>query len=539
MCDGNRKVRYLFEDLGLDTERRELRRRADLVPLEPQVFDLLVFLIQNRQRVVSKDDLLAAVWEGRIVSESALTTRINALRHAIGDSGGQQRLIKTLLRKGIRFVGEVREEKGRATEGAMKPPQLTEQTAHQSPKTVSLLPLPDKPSIAVLPFINISGDPEQEYFVDGIVEDITTALSHFRWLFVIARSSSFTFKGRAIDVKQVGRELGVRYVLEGSVRKVANRLRISAQLIDALTGMHLWADRFDGALEDIFDLQDRVTASVVGAIAPKLEQVEIERAKRKPTENLDAYDYYLRGMASLHLWTKDSNDEALQLFYRAFELDPGFASAYGMAAWCFVARNGNGWMGDRAQAIAQVRQLAWKALDLGADDASALSAGGYALVFVVHDVASGAAYVDQALTLNPNLASALVSRGWTKAFLGEPHAAIKDVTSAMRLSPLDPLRARAHGAIAFAHFIAGRYDEASLWAEKASREGPNYLPGIRDLAAANALAGRHLEAQKAMARLRALDPALRISAIKDWIPIRRPDDLARLIDGLRKAGLPE
>ena len=264
--------------------------------------------------------------------------------------------------------------------------------------------LPDKPSIAVLPFQNMSGDPEQEYFADGIVEEIITALSRMRWLFVIARNSSFTYKGRAVDVKQVGRELGVRYVLEGSVRKAANRVRITGQLIDASTGAHLWADRFDGALEDIFDLQDQVTASVVGAIAPKLEQAEIERAKRKPTESLDAYDYYLRGMASFHQGTREANDEALPLFYRAIELDPDFASAYGMAAWCYAQRKMNGWVTDRAQEIAETARLARRAAELGKDDAVALCAGGFALAYVVGDLDDGGAMIDRALVLNPNLA---------------------------------------------------------------------------------------------------------------------------------------
>ena len=396
-----------------------------------------------------------------------------------------------------------------------------------------------RPSIAVLPFVNMSGDPEQEYFADGIVEEIITALSHMRWLAVIARNSSFTYKGRNVDVKQVGRELGVRYVLEGSVRKSGNRLRITGQLIDASTGTHLWADRFDGEIKDIFDLQDQVTTRVVGAIAPKLEQVEIERAKRKPTESLDAYDHYLRGMANLHQWTKESSDEALRLFYRAIELDAGFASAYGMAAWCFVLRKGNGWMGDRAQEIAEAARLARQAVDLGADDATALSGAGYALVFVAHDLDNGPAILDRALELNPNLAGALISSGWTKAFLGEPDIAIKRVTDAMRLSPLDPMSFRTLGAVAFAHFIAGRYDEASLWAEKALQERANYLPAIRDLAAANALAGRDSEARAAIESLRKIAPAMRVSTVKEWLPFRRPDDLARLEDGLRKAGLPE
>src|SRR5258708_30221288 len=253
------------------------------------------------------------------------------------------------------------------------------------------LPLPDKPSIAVLPFTNMSGDPEQEYFADGIVEDIITALSRVKWFFVIARNSSFTYKGHAVDVKQVGRELGGRYVLEGSVRKSANHVRITAQLVDAATGSHLWADHFDGALEDIFDLQDRVTASVVGAIAPKLEQAESERAQREPTASLDAYDYYLRGMASFHKATMEANDAALRLFYRAIELDPDFASAHGMAAWCYSWRKMNGWETDRVQANAETARLARRASALGTDDAVALCAGGFALGSITAHLGDGRA----------------------------------------------------------------------------------------------------------------------------------------------------
>src|SRR5215469_1488277 len=275
---------YVFENYSLDPERRELRRGAEVVAVEPQVFDLLHYLITARERVVTKDDVFAAVWNGRIVSESALTSRLTAVRQAVGDSGEEQRLIRTFPRRGLRFVGKVREEPG--SDAARYGRDLA--TADHQPT----LKLPDKPSIAVLPFQNISGDPEQEYFTDGMVEEIITALSRMRWLFVIARNSSFAYKGRAIDVKQIGRELGVRYVLEGGVRKAANRLRITSQLIDVSMGVHIWVDRFDGGIEDVFDLQDQVASSVVGAIAPKLEQAEIERAKRKTTESLDAYDYY-------------------------------------------------------------------------------------------------------------------------------------------------------------------------------------------------------------------------------------------------------
>ena len=317
-------MRYLFEEYAFDTDRRELHRGADVVSVAPQVFDLLDFLICNRERVVSKDELINAIWNGRSVSDAALTTRLNVARSAIGDSGEEQRLIKTLPRKGFRFVGVVREAQRPASAAVTRqrgePPKL-------------ILTLPDKPSIAVLPFANLSSDPEQEYFADGIVEDIITALSHFKALFVIARHSSFTYKGRAVDVKQIGRELGVRYVLEGSVRKSANRMRITGQLVDTATGAHLWADRFDGGLSDVFDLQDQVTESVVGAIAPAVEKAEIERAKRKSTESLDAYAIYLRGLARLYQFAnRQANEEALCLFKSAIELDPDFASAYARAA---------------------------------------------------------------------------------------------------------------------------------------------------------------------------------------------------------------
>jgi len=397
----------------------------------------------------------------------------------------------------------------------------------------------DRPSLAVLPFVNMSGDAEQEYFADGITEDIITALSKLRWFFVIARNSSFIYKGKAVDVKRVARDLGVRYVLEGSVRKSGSRVRVTAQLIDASTGNHLWAERYDSELSDIFDLQDQLTTRVVGAIAPKLEQIEIERATRKPTENLDAYDHFLRGTASLHQWTRESSDEALRLFHKAIELDAGFASAYGMAAWSFVPRKSSGWMVDRAQEIGKAARLARRAVELGADDATALSGAGYALVFVAHDLEDGPAILDRALALGPNLAGALISSGWTKAFLGEPDLAIKHINDAMRLSPLDPMSFRTKAATAFAHLVAGRYDESSLWAEKALHEKADYLPAIRDLAASKALSGRDSEAQAAMARLRELAPAMRLSAVKEWQPFRRPADLARLEDGLRKAGLPD
>jgi TolB-like protein len=521
-------VQFLFEDLVLDIDRRELRRDAQQIPVGPQVFDLLVYLVQNRERVVTKDDLLDAVWSGRFVSESNLTTRINAARKAIGDTGEEQRLIRTVPRKGFRFVGVVTCEA-----------ENVKDVRGSTATTPKPLPLPDKPSIAVLPFDNISGDPEQDYFADGMVEEIITALSRFRQLFVIARNSTFMYKGQAVDAKQVGRELGVRYVLEGSVRRSDNRVRIAAQLIDATTATHLWADRFDRAIENIFDLQDRLTASVVGAVAPQLQQAEIDRAKRKPTESLDAYDLFFRGMANLYQWTLEGTNEALRLFHRAVELDPDFASAYSMAAYCHVRRKVNGWMTDQPHETAEAGRLARRAVDSGQDDAVALAFGGITLAGVVGDLEGGAALIDRALVLNPNLAAAWHYSGWTRIWLGEPDIAIEHLAIAMRLSPSDPFIHHWQGSTALAHLCAGRYDEACMWGEKSLQGGPNYTPGYRIAAASNALVGRIEKAQKIAARFHQLVPGFRVSSMRDRLPFRRPEDLARYEDGLRKAGLPE
>jgi TolB-like protein len=524
-------LRYLFEEYALDTDRRELHRGPDVVSVAPQVFDLLDYLIRNRERVVSKDDLIRAVWDGRIVSDAALTTRLNIARSSIGDSGEEQRLIKTLPRKGFRFVGPVREAQGPAgaavTDNAVEPskPALT---------------LPDKPSIAVLPFHNLSGDPEQEYFADGMVDDIVTALSRFKALFVIARNSSFTYKGRAVDVKQIGRELGVRYVLEGSVRKSANRVRITGQLVDTATGAHLWADRFEGGLGDIFDLQDQVTESVVGAIAPAVEKAEIERAKRKPTESLDAYALYLRGLAKLYQFgNRQANEEALRLFNSAIELDPDFASAYARATYCYVYAKTNGWFSGAANEIAEVTRLAQRAVELGKDDAVTLAASGWALTYVVRDLEVGAGLIDRALGLNSNLAEAWFYGGWMKNYLGEPKLAIERFARAMRLSPLDPWVTRMRSGTAAAHFFLGRYDEAASWAAMALQDRPDFQTALRIQAASIAMAGRPEQAHKAVARLRQLNPALRVSNLKDLVGPWRANDLARYEEGLRRAGLPE
>jgi tetratricopeptide (TPR) repeat protein len=349
---------------------------------------------------------------------------------------------------------------------------------------------------------------------------------------------SFTYKGRAVDVKQVGRELGVRYVLEGSVRKAGSKVRITGQLVDAATGVHLWADRFDGALEDIFDLQEQVTAKVVGAIAPRVEQAEIERARRKPTENLDAYDYYLRGTASHHLWTREGTEEAVSAFKRAIELDPNFASAYGMAAWCYPQRAGSGWVTDREHEMAEAERLARRAAELGRDDAVALCTAGFALL-PLGDIEDAAALIERALALNANLAWAWLFSGWVKVSLGQPEVAIEHIARAMRLSPHDPQIFNMHAATACAHFVAGRYAEAWSRANMAVRERSNYLLATCVAAASGALTGRPSETERAMARVRQLDSGLRLSNLKHLFPFHRSEDFAKFDEAMRKAGLPE
>ena len=504
-----------FGRFRFDFAQRELSLGGDPVRLGGRALDILAVLASAKGNVVTKDELLTRVWPGVVVEENNLQVQISALRRALDEKDSGECHLVTVPGRGYRLVG------------------LTDGRNGQT--------MPDKPSIAVLPFQNMSDDPKQEYFADGIVEDITTALCRIRWLFVIARNSSFTYKGRAVDVKQVARELGVRYVLEGGVRKAAQRVRITAQLIDASTGAHLWADRFDGRLRDIFDLQDQVTSSVVAAIAPKLEQAEIERAKRKPTDSLDSYDYFLRGVASAHRVTREATSEALQLFAKAVALDPDFASPYGAASFCYVVRKINGWTTDHSHDVAEAVRLARRAAELGTDDAVALAFGGLALGYVAGDLDRAAAMVDRALALNPNLAFAWYASGTLRAFRGsEPDLAIEHLARAMRLSPLDPFKFSMMGVTAFAHFFAGRYDEAAAWADKAFRERPNILATLRVSAVSNALAGRLEEARSAVARALELDPEMRISNLKDRLgAFGRPEDYVKYADALRQAGLPE
>jgi TolB-like protein/class 3 adenylate cyclase len=422
-----------------------------------------------------------------------------------------------------------------------RPSSPTLEPSHEQrhPSSVEQLALPDKPSIAVLPFQNFSVDPEQEYFADGIVEDIITALSRFKFLFVIARNSSFAYKGRSPDIRQVGRELGVRYVLEGSVRKAASKVRITSQLIDSGSGAHIWADRLDGALENIFELQDQVAIKVVGAIAPKLNQAEIQRVKRKSIQSLDAYDCFLRGLAHSYVVTRGAQDEAARLLYRAIEIDPDFSTPYGLATALYTIRKAQGWVVDSASEESEVRRLASHVTAVGSDDALALSWTGFALVYVCQEFDTGAALIDQALSINQNLAQGWANRAVVSTILGQHDIAIEQVSHAFRLSPIDPEVYRLEVTMAFAHFCLGRYVEASTWAMKALARQSSFVPAMRVATAAHALAGNVAEARRILGQMCRLDPTLTQSSYRSKTFFRRTEDVERFVEGFRLAGMAE
>ncbi|HEX2134940.1 MAG TPA: adenylate/guanylate cyclase domain-containing protein [Microvirga sp.] len=414
--------------------------------------------------------------------------------------------------------------------------------AHPRPSaglTAKALPLPDKPSIAVLPFTNMSGDPEQEYFADGVVEDIITALSHFPRLFVIARNSSFTYKGRAVDVRQVGQELGVRYVLEGSVRRSGERLRLTGQLIDCRDGTHLWAERFDGSVADVFELQDDMTARVVGAIAPRLQAAEIERSKRNRPDSLDAYDIYLRALAAVREMTLEASHEALALVDRALKIDPDYAVAAGLGAWACTLRVAQNWPVDREAEKTLAVRLGRLAVLKGQNDAEALASGGYALAFLGGELQEGLRAIERAITLNPNSATALAHAGWVRNYSGQPRQAIEALRRSIRLSPRDPMLYRPQAALSFAHLMLEEFDEAIAWGRRAVEENPNYTVTYRPLACALAHTGRLEEARGVVRRLSALVPDLSLRRLVENEVFRHSGRLDFILDGLRTAGIPE
>ena len=501
----------------LDAAAKLLLQDNTPVALGERGVAVLLALVRRAGQLVTKGQLMTEAWNSLAVEESNLTVQISSLRRALGTVPGGGEWIETMPRRGYRFRGPVSE-----VGLPPRPPELPS----------------DKPSLAVLPFQNLGGDPDQDYFADGVVEDIITALSRIDWLFVIARNSSFVFKGSAVDIRRVGEELGVRYVLEGSVRRAANRVRINAQLIDASNGAHIWADRLDGELDDVFDLQDRVTERVAGALEPRIRYAEVERSRRKPTENMRAYDYFLRALAEFHKATKEPNREAVRMLERAIELDPDYTAAYGLAAYCYAYRKGNGWMADRVSESAEGLRLARLAIAGGQDDATALYMGSMASSYLGGDLRTAATVMDRALLLNPNLAGAWHLSGWIRMYLEDGDTAIEHFHRGLRLNPLDPTIHILSCGMAVAWFVKGDLEQVLLWADKSLREGPVFLAALRFKIVALALMGRVEEAAALVPALMDLEPSLRCSGVGALVPWG-PVLLARYAAGLRAAGIPE
>lgn len=507
---------FLFDNYVLDSGRRELRNLDGLVEVEPQVFDLLEYLVRNRDRVVTRDDLIKNIWHGRIVSESTLDTRISSARYAVGDRGREQRLIRTLARKGIRFVGSV-----------------TEKQVFQSAASPTFL---DKPSIAVLPFQNIGGDAEQEYFADGIVEDIITALSRFKSLFVIARNSTFIYKGKAIHAKRVGEDLGVRYVLEGSVRKASNRLRITGQLIDTGTNSHIWADKFDGAIEDIFELQDQITTKVAGLIAPQIEQAEIERAKRKLSTDLDSHDYFLRGMALINQY--DFSEETRAYFQKAWKLNSDYAAAYAMDAWISMNQRATFGKALSVEQRDEAVRLANIAADLANDDAFVLARAAHVLVNLDRQFDRAMSMVDKAVALNPNHGGVWHARSQVAFSCCNPDECIRSMAQSIRFNPKDPAMRSFWIGTSWALWMKRQYEEGLSLADKAIQFRPT--PWSLSAYILNAVSAGHVDqAREAMKQLLAMAPHRTVSGIFKNPILRDPEMTERVAECFRVAGMPE
>jgi TolB-like protein/Tfp pilus assembly protein PilF len=527
-------VIYRFENFVLDVGRRELLNGTTLVAVEPQVFDLISYLVQNRERVVSKDDLIEHVWNGRVVSESTLTSRITSARQTLGDDGENQRLIRTVSRKGLRFVAEVREGEGPAQAARPEAAGLALDAVTPVSHGTLLPRLPDKPSIAVLPFTNMSGDPEQEYFSDGITEDIITALSRLRWFFVIARNSTFVYKGQAVNVKQVGRDLGVRYVLEGSVRKSGPRVRITCQLLDGISGNHIWSERYDRELTDIFALQDEITASVTSAIEPKLLAAEGIRSEARSIEDLDAWDLVARALS--HFWKLTAADSAtaIAILRQAVEHYPNYAPAHSMLAFALFASGYVGWIppGTERDFAAQLTR---RAAELDDSDPWAHLALGY-YEFTGRSTDEAIRHFSAALDLNPNFAAAAGSIGFALALDGRSDEAIRHFEQALRMSPRDPFNSFFYVGIAAAHYLAGRYAEAIKWAKQAVQLRPGYIGAHRILCASLAQAGQAEEARTVLQTLRQMHPEISLAWIRQSVPYTA-GPMEKFLDGMRKAGL--
>ena len=513
-------------DKALTFGRYRLDSRAGLtsgtreVKLTPKALALLSYLTERSGEVVTKDELFAAVWPETTVGDAALVTCIQELRHALKDDARRPRYIETLHRRGYRFIGK---------------PAPAAGAQERTNGKASSLALPDKPSIAVLPFTNMSGTADQEYFADGISEDLITGLARIRWLFVIARNSTFIYKNRAVDVKQVSRELGVQYVLEGSVRRADTRLRITAQLVDATTGVHHWAEKYDRAVGDVFAVQDEITRNVAAAIEPHLLAAEGLRALSRSAADLGAWELVARAQAYVSRMSKADYETAIGILMRAVENHPDYAPARSLLGFCLAFGAHMGWV-DRAAAVPTSREHASRAIALDDRDPWGHFALGYTAM-MEHRTEESLAAFRLALTLNPNSAAAHVHLSHGLAFAGYDRETIEHAEQAMRLSPFDPMTALCAGGIAVAHYLAGRHGEAIEATVEAARLRPGFQGAHRLHCAALAQAGRLEEARSALARVKREQPHLSIGWIKANVPYQTPELMERFLDGMRKAGL--
>jgi TolB-like protein/cytochrome c-type biogenesis protein CcmH/NrfG len=532
-------VQFHFSNHVLDVGLRELTRSGESIAVEPQVFDLLIYLVENRERVVTKDDLIENIWDGRIVSESTLTSRINAARKAVGDSGRDQAIIRTIARKGFRFVGEVEAPQKAPVPGpraATEPNgKLSRSPGAAAEPRRDQLPVLDRTAIAVLPFINLSGEAEQEYFSEGISEDIITALSKLRWFYVIARNSSFAYKGKSVHLKQIGEELGVGYVVEGSVRKDGDHVRITAQLNDVVTGGHIWAERYDRGLADVFAVQDEITQAVVAAIEPQLYSAEDFRARRKAPDNMDAWDLVMRALS--HYWrvTRQDNLVAQALLEKAITVDPGYGQALSLLAACHTFSAHMGWE-EMPKAVPVAEHAALAAIRADSEDAWAH----YALASVYlfnRRFDDSIAEFELALRLNPNFSPARGLYGVALSYRGRWEEGDRAARQALRFSPRDPFAAVYYGVAAYCQYVGRNYEEAISLSREALRQRSDFVGAHRVLAAALGMAGQRESAKAALQELRRTQPSISLAWLAGELPFEQKADREHYLEGFRRAGL--
>jgi TolB-like protein/tetratricopeptide (TPR) repeat protein len=518
--DSTNSSAMTFGQFCLDLQERKLSRNAVPIKLKSRALDILCVLVAARGNLVTKDDLMAQVWPGLVVEENNIQVHISALRKALDEGRGGQVHIVTVPGRGYRLIG-------------VQP--LPSAASGEGPAAAGMA-LPDRPSIAVLPFQNMSSDPEQGYFAEGVVEDIIAGLSRIKWLFVIGRNSSFIYKGRTVDVKQVGRDLGVRYVLDGSVRKAANRVRITAQLIEAHTGIHLWTERYDGLLDDIFAVQDEIAMSVIGAIEPGLQKIEIERVKRKRPDSMDAYDLVLRALPFIFNLMPSASAPAIPLLDKALELEPAYSLAHANLAWCFHIRFSRGGLRQEDR-IASIRH-ARAAISGGGDNPTALAIAGFVIWFDAHDVDGAFDLFDRALALSDSNVVALCTSAVVLAWMGKTETAIERARRALRLSPFDSLNYLSYQALAGAYFHLQRYAEARDAARRAVESNPCFSVPHAYFAAALMRLGCVEEAKVAALQVLTLDPTFTIRRFSVTVGLV-PAVFTPFADAWRESGLPD